>query len=101
MSEELAQDDDYDLENISHALEGLGYEQIKYRNPARDHSETERLHGNGTAIFDIGDEHDGEWDDDEESTLRASRRDSSGSHESPPRRDEEVTHAGQEISKLN
>ncbi|CAG8724693.1 422_t:CDS:10, partial [Dentiscutata erythropus] len=42
--EELAQEDDYDLDNIGHALESLGYEQIKYRNSTRDHNETERLH---------------------------------------------------------
>ncbi|CAG8731155.1 15596_t:CDS:2 [Gigaspora margarita] len=98
MSEELAQEDDYDLDNISHALESLGYEQMKYRNSTRDHSENERLRGDGTAIFDIGDEHDGEWDDDDESS---SRRGSSGNYEAPSRREEESTHVEQEISKIN
>jgi len=86
MSEELTQDDPYDIEiNNLRAAENLGYNNVKYR------SETERLHDDdGSAIFDIGDEHDDDdfnnkWDD-EESTVRASHGGSSSSHEATSQR---------------
>jgi hypothetical protein len=81
MSDELTQEDPYELENNLRAAENLGYDNVKYR------SESERLHDDaGSAIFDIGDEHDDDDDDfhkwdDEESTVRASRGGSSSSHE--------------------
>ncbi|CAI2163192.1 1816_t:CDS:2 [Funneliformis geosporum] len=104
MSEELTQDDPYELEiNNLRTAENLGYDNLKFR------SETERLNDdNGSAIFDIGDEHDDDeefnkWDD-EQSTVRASHGGSSSSHEATPQRineEENQDHIEQEISKLN
>ncbi|RIA89884.1 lung seven transmembrane receptor-domain-containing protein [Glomus cerebriforme] len=106
MSDELAQEDPNDLEiNTLRAAGNIGYDNVKYR------SETDRLHDdNGSAIFDIGDEHDDDDDDDfhnkwdDESTVRASHGDSSSSHEVTSQRvnnDENQDHIEQEISKLN
>ncbi|CAG8447083.1 4290_t:CDS:2 [Funneliformis caledonium] len=105
MSEELTQDDPYELEiNNLRAAENLGYDNVKFR------PETERLHDdNGSAIFDIGDEHDDDDDfhskwDDEQSTIRASHGGSSSSHEATTQRindEENQDHIEQEISKLN
>lgn len=82
MSEELTQEDPYELENTLRAAENMGYDNVKFR------SESDRLHNDsGSAIFDIGDEHDDDDDEfnnkwDDESTVRASHGDSSqSSHE--------------------
>ncbi|EXX75681.1 Ptm1p [Rhizophagus irregularis DAOM 197198w] len=105
MSEELTQEDPYELENTLRAAENMGYDNVKFR------SESDRLHNDsGSAIFDIGDEHDDDDDEfnnkwDDESTVRASHGDSSqSSHEVTSQRvniEENQDHIEQEISKLN
>jgi len=90
MSEELTQDDPYELEINLRAAENMGYDNVKYR------SDADRSHDDGgSVIFGIGDEHDDDdedeeynnnkWDD-EESTVRASRGGSSSSHEATSQR---------------
>ena len=92
MSDELTQDDPYELENNLRAAENMGYDNVKYR------SDADRLHDDGgSVIFGIG-EHDDDDDDDddgdhnnnkwddEESTVRASRGGSSSSHEATSQR---------------
>jgi hypothetical protein len=87
MSDELTQEDPYELEINLRAAENMGYDNVKYR------TEADRLHDEeGSVIFGIGDEHDDDDDfnnnkwDDEESTVRASRGGSSSSHEATSQR---------------
>ena len=85
MSDELTQEDPYELENNLRAAENIGYDNVKFR-------ETDRFNDNGSAIFDIGDEQDDDDDEDfnnkwdDESTVRASHGDSSSSNEATSQR---------------
>ena len=86
MSDELTQEDPYELENNLRAAGNLGYDNVKYR------TEADRLNDDGgSAIFDIGEHEDDDdedfhkWDD-EESTVRASRGGSSSSPEATAQR---------------
>ncbi|GBB95326.1 hypothetical protein RclHR1_02510020 [Rhizophagus clarus] len=101
LNEELTQEDPYELENNLRAAENIGYENVKFRSEIHNDS--------GSAIFDIGDEHDDDDDEfsnkwDDESTVRASHGDSPANHEVTSQRvnnEENQDHIEQEISKLN
>ncbi|CAG8433805.1 12494_t:CDS:10 [Ambispora gerdemannii] len=107
MSDELGQEDVEDLEiNTLRAAENLGYDNVKYRDrPSSNGNNSTTIvddEEDDRAIFDIGDDPDGEEYFDERHSADAENTQRNSGEDFPRvSEDEEGLHLQQEISKLN